>query len=398
MRLAILVLVSVIMLTGCAAQDGPSAVSAPYAFTGPVGSNVPVLAETPGGTLYLSWVEAVAPGHVLKLASMAPGETTWSAPREIARDTSWFVNWADVPGVMPGPDGKVLAYWLERNGTGTYTYGVRYAVSSDAGYTWSSMNWLHDDRSPSEHGFVSGVTDADGWQLAWLDGNQHAKGTPAMALHSRHVAWDGTLGEEKALDNRVCDCCPIAMIPSGVAPLVFYRDRSDAEIRDIYLAAADGSQPLRALDGQGWEIAGCPVNGPAARTHASTAAVAWFTGAQQEPRVLTAFSADGGNTFGETMRIDQGQPIGRVAVAFVNGTAYAAWLETTDANAETTMIMMQALTADGLVGQPIAAQRVSGARASGYPRLAAHDGTLLLAWTDVDADGKTRVRVAPVEL
>ncbi|GAB5520097.1 MAG: hypothetical protein RhofKO_23480 [Rhodothermales bacterium] len=378
--------------------NAPLETTDPYTFAGPGGSNVPILAASLDGTLYLSWVEAQDNGHALKLASMGPGETTWSTPREIARDTTWFVNWADVPGVIPGPDGRLLAYWLERNGTGTYTYGVRYVVSPDDGVTWTDPAWLHDDRSPSEHGFVSGVAGDDGWHMAWLDGNQHATGTPAMALHSRSVAWHGTLGQETQLDNRVCDCCPTSMIATEATPVVFYRDRSEDEIRDIYRTAADGSSAPTALDGQGWEIAGCPVNGPSANTHNGQTAVAWFTGAQQDARVLAAFSGDGGQRFGETIRLDQGQPIGRVALALGDDTAYVAWIEVTNAETDETSILVQPLSPDGPLGEPIQAQQISGSRASGFPRLAMHDGELLLAWTDVNEDGQTRVRVAPVEV
>ena len=63
--------------------------------------------------------------------------------------------------------------------------------------------------------------------------------------------------------------------------LAAYRDRTEDEIRDIAVArlTKDGWQPPVRVHDDGWELAGCPVNGPAISTHEDRVAVAWFTGA-----------------------------------------------------------------------------------------------------------------------
>jgi len=65
--------------------------------------------------------------------------------------------------------------------------------------------------------------------------------------------------------------------PEG--PIVAYRDRSDTEIRDIYVSRSVGSnwsQPV-AVHRDNWQIAACPVNGPALSADGTAVALAWFT-------------------------------------------------------------------------------------------------------------------------
>ena len=64
----------------------------------------------------------------------------------------------------------------------------------------------------------------------------------------------------------------------------------------------------------GWQIEGCPVNGPAIDTDGGRAVVAWFTAANNTPKVKVAFSGDDGVTFGKAFEIDKGTPSGRVDV------------------------------------------------------------------------------------
>ena len=103
-----------------------------------------------------------------------------------------------------------------------------------------------------------------------------------------------------------------------------YRDRSDDEIRDIAIARFDGtrwSYPKIVSDDH-WEIYACPIQGPSISASGQNVVVAWFTGANDKPRVEVAFSSDGGNTFGAPVQVDEGDPVGRVdVVALENGNA-----------------------------------------------------------------------------
>ena len=51
------------------------------------------------------------------------------------------------------------------------------------------------------------------------------------------------------------------------------------------------------IHADGWELAGCPVNGPAIDALEMDVAVIWFTAAKGDPNVKIAFSDDGGAQF-----------------------------------------------------------------------------------------------------
>jgi len=221
-----------------------------------------------------------------------------------------------------------------------------------------------------------------------------------MTLRSREVSTDGTPGPETLLDDRVCDCCQTdaTITPSG--PVVVYRDRTEEpEVRDIYITRyVDGAWTEgTAVHDDGWFIWGCPVNGPAVAVAGENLAVAWFTGAGDEPRVKVAFSADDGATFGAATVIDGGNPAGRVAVVGLrDGSALIAWLERT--GGEGAEVRLRRVRADGTMSGSVNLTASSSSRASGFPQMVqAPDGSLVMAWTDVSVE-PSQVRVTRLHL
>jgi len=367
------------------------------------GSGEPFLSWSDDG-VYLSWLEAADEGsHDLRFARF--DGAAWSEARTIASSGRFFVNWADFPSIRPGPDGSLWAHWLERGAAGGYDYAVRVTRSGDGGASWSEPRTLHDDRSPTEHGFVSAAVTDDGVTFLWLDGRRYAEGvdggppTSEMTLRHRTVAADGSAGPETLVDGRVCDCCQTATAMTAAGPVTVYRDRSEEEIRDIYVTRlVDGVWTEGvAVHDDGWEIAGCPVNGPAVAAEGMNVAVAWFTGADGVGRTKVAFSGDGARTFSEPVVVDDGNPAGRVDLLMVEGgTVLVSWLEHTDADAAE--IRMRRVDASGSASRSVSLVDSSGARASGFPRLAPlGDGSVLLAWTDL-AHETSRVRLMRVRL
>ena len=115
------------------------------------GARWPTLAEDPNGGSVLLWTST---GADPSLRSSTWSRGSWSKPETVTSLAKAFVNWADFPQIAVGADGTRTVAWLERLGGDTYAYGVRFSRSDDAG-GWESPRWLHDDRSPKEHGFVS---------------------------------------------------------------------------------------------------------------------------------------------------------------------------------------------------------------------------------------------------
>jgi hypothetical protein len=373
----------------------------PVAVPAGEGSGEPFL-STDGERVHMSWLEEMADGsHELRVASL--GRDGWTDVRMVERSDRFFVNWADFPSVTPTADGTLWAHWLERGDMGGYDYGIRVVRSGDRGVSWTEPWTPHEDDTPTEHGFVS-VLPSEGIALAWLDGRQyvdgaHGEATQEMTLRYREVDADGEAGAETLLDARVCDCCQTDAAMTSDGAVVVYRDRTEDEIRDIYVTRyVDGSWSEGVpVHEDGWEIGGCPVNGPAIAARDRNVAVAWFTGADDVPRVKVALSPDGGASFGAPLVVDDGNPIGRVDILYLDdGRALVSWLEQT--GAETAAIRVRTVSAAGVAGPSGTVSESTAARASGFPRMApTSDGDVVLAWTDATSEPSS-VRMARLDI
>ena len=88
-------------------------------------SGYPQLSSSARGLL-LSWIERDGQKATLRFAERTAAG--WSAPRDVASGTDWFVNWADVPSVVRLASGELAAHWLQKSGPDTYAYDVRLVV------------------------------------------------------------------------------------------------------------------------------------------------------------------------------------------------------------------------------------------------------------------------------
>jgi hypothetical protein len=392
-----------LLLLACVRGDSRTLVIGPIeALPSPArpGSGEPNLTATPSGRVYLSWLEPDgASSHSLRFATLE--SERWSLPRTIAQRSDFFVNWADFPSVVPLAEGRLAAHWLQRSGSAKYGYDVRITQSSDGGETWSMPVVPHRDRTVTEHGFVSLFPFRDSLGAIWLDGRKFAavaKGEGAdMMLVMTSVAPDGTTGPERVLDERVCDCCQTALAVASSGPILVYRDRLHGEVRDIGILrwSQSGWTSGTVLHPDGWKIDACPVNGPAIAADGARVAVAWFTGARDAARVYLARSGDAGITFSPPIRIDDGNPVGRVDVELDNqGGAAVSWMEFT--SGQQADVRVRHVSANGVRSASRTVAQSSGARATGFPRMVAAGDYLVFAWTDTR--GPAAVRVARARL
>ncbi len=363
-----------------------------------VGSGEPNLTVASDGRIFFSWIEQAGKTSSLKFSTLGSGNQ-WSAPQTISQGENWFVNWADFPSMIALPDGTLAAHWLAKSGPGTYAYNVYIAFSRDSGKTWSKPVVPHQDGTQSEHGFVSLLpAPAGGLAAIWLDGRKmtagghDSHGEPAgdMTLMYTTIGTDGKLGKEMPIDGRVCECCQTSAVrtPDGIA--VVYRDRSPQEVRDIAIArfSKGAWSPPENLSKDGWQINGCPVNGPSISANGNTVAAAWFNAPNESPRVKAALSRDGARTFGAAVRIDDGNPVGRVDVlALPSGGALVSWLEKTDKGAQ---VRLRRINADGSRQPSMIVSETSTARSSGFPRMEISGNRVVIAWTDSSNGGKVK--------
>lgn len=368
---------------------------------GAPGGRYPRLAAGPDGTIVMSWLQPVGEGHELRYARWLG--SSWSAPATVAAGADWFVNWADFPSVVPGPQGRLTAHWLQQTPGSVYSYEVRMAVSDDGGRNWSGSFSSHDDGTPTEHGFVSLLPRHADVLAVWLDGRHTSAGHDhdataggAMSLRSTVLTGAGRVpAEDREVDGRVCDCCQTDAAMTRDGPVVVYRDRTENEVRDIALVRLEGdgwSEPVRVHEDR-WTIDACPVNGPAVAARGDTVVVAWFT-APDVPRVRLAFSDDGGRTFGLPLEVASGRVTGRVDVVLLeDGRAVVSWLAD---GAEGTAIHARPYLPTGPAGAEVLIGQSSATRASGFPRLLAVREGLLFAWTQPGDSPRVVTAFAPL--
>lgn len=389
MRLAGMALIAVGLSASSAIQNVRAQSSAadivPMASPAGPGSAQPQLTVSTRGVL-LSWIERTAELATLKF-SERKGDG-WTPPRTVASGRDWFVNWADVPSVLRLDDGSLYGHWLEKSGPDTYAYDVRLARSTDDGQTWTPSFTPHGDGTKTEHGFASLFQmPGAGLGLVWLDGRamkaghgEHGGGE--MSIRGAIYDLKGKQISEGPVDLRVCECCPTAAAVTAQGPIVAYRDRSPSEIRDIYvsrLVSGKWTEPA-PVHRDNWQIAACPVNGPALSANGTNVALAWFTAKGDEGHTFVAFSTDSGRTFGQPVRLDDASALGRVDVAWLDdGSAAATWIEFAEGKAQ---FRMRRVTAAGERSPAMTVSGLTANRASGYPRMAQSGGELIFAWTD----------------
>ncbi len=370
------------------------------------GSLAPGLASTNDGQAVLTWLEPDGDSHAFRFA-VFDGESFGEA-RTIARGNDWFVNWADTPGLFVLPNGDWLAHWLVKSGPATFAYDVVMAQSGDEGENWSEPVVPHRDGTQTEHGFVSYFAwDDTTAGMVWLDGRETANADSAHDGHHGH-AGDMTLraarigpgtevSDKQLLDARVCDCCQTASVMTGEGPFVIYRGRSDDEIRDIWKVRHDGakwSQPA-LLYSDGWQIGGCPVNGPDLIADGDDVVAAWFTMPDNEPRVRVAISRNAGRDFAEPLELGLGSGLGRVALEWSGERFVVAWMDEVEGGGA---LMLTAFDLDGERQFNRELVTMDAGRISGFPVLAdLGEGGLLLAWTEPGSDGRPRVRTARLD-
>ncbi|HWN09065.1 MAG TPA: sialidase family protein [Pyrinomonadaceae bacterium] len=353
----------------------------------------------------MSWVEKV--GDTKYALRFAQHAGQWSAPGTVAEGNNWFVNWADFPSVIALSDGSLAAHWLVKSGSGTYAYDVNIARSKDGGRTWGKPIVPHTDGTQTEHGFVSmvplpdgrvGAVWVDGRSLKDIEGHSDEDKPLAVSMTLRYAAIDaeGKLSDEMQLDERVCECCQTSAAITAEGPIAVYRDRSDKEVRDTYVVSnkkGNWSAPQPVFS-DNWEVNSCPVNGPSIATDGKRVAVAWYTEANDSPRVRAAFSTDAGATFGKAIEVDDGENRGRVDVLMLpDGSVLICWLS---GNAQGGTINVRRVSSDGALGPTAVIAQTDISRSSGFPRMARRGDEVHFAWTEFGKPSYVRTATANI--
>ena len=341
----------------------------------------PRLAQGAAGQLLLSWLQTDSDAVSLNFSRYA--DAAWGDAKKVSKSEEMFVNWADLPSVVPLDNGYLAAHWMVLTGAHSHAYDIAYSESPDDGANWSTPTTPHTDGTDTEHGFVSIYSYEGETALLWLDGRKMVN-----EVTDDPVASGMTLrSSDQLVDELVCDCCQTDVALASSGPVAVYRDRSVDEIRDIYITRLidDRWQSGIPVSNDGWEIWGCPVNGPSIAADGDRVAVAWFTAAE-EPLVNLATSSDSGETFSAPIEIVRSETLGRAAIAILDDGAVAvSWLQSTESGSSE--VKVKRVNADGSAG-PV---RVitNSASAFSVPQMLRQGSDLVFAWTHSNEDEST---------
>ena len=337
------------------------------------------------GSLSLSWISSDEDMNASLYFRKFENEK-WTNPQKLAVGSDWFVNWADFPTHAISGD-QVLTSYLKKSASGTYTYDVYLNLQKLNGEKVKEDFILNTDGFKAEHGFVSIVSnDNQGFYVTWLDGRNTVEkdingDNKPMTIRFAEINKEGDIIYETELDSSVCDCCQTSITLTDKGPIVVYRDRSEKEVRDIYITRKIDEvwETPSPVHNDGWVIYGCPVNGPKVVSNSNKIAVSWFTVYDGKPEVNLSFSEFYGSSFDKPIKINDLDAIGRVDVAFLNDTeVIVSYMEGDDIG---TYLRIKKVSIDGKISEPITISKIDSGRNTGVPQLEILDNKIYIVWT-----------------
>lgn len=368
----------------------------PISVPAPEGSSSPGLTVGATGRLFLSWQTRLPDSSIVLHYAVRQGEAWAPVVAVPTSGVPTIASATDVPSITELPNGVIAAAWRGKHSA--RGYDILYASSRDAGSTWSAPRSPHRDGTSMEHGFVSWVQLGDTSAMVWVDGRDNALADTAAQMTQLALAVidsSGSVLRESFIDTKICDCCHTsAAVAAGASTVIAYRDRKDGEIRDISVArwtAGSWRLPV-AVHEDGWHYQGCPVNGPAIAADGATVAVAWFTSAENTPRVRLAFSSDTATSFAKPIEVSEGSPDGKVGLVLLpSGDAIVSWI---DREQQEAVLRVRRIARNGDRSAAVDVARLGdGKRAGGMPKLVLASGEAMLGYTDPTTNRAAVVRV-----
>ncbi len=349
------------------------------------------------GQIFLSWVEGNKETKESHFYYSKLDNNIWSTAKKIGGGSNWMVHWAGLPSVVV--DGKkVAAQYLVRNPVGQFSTDVKLTFSNNDGEQFSQVITANIEGTPGENGMTSILPMGNGNTfVTWLDARNFKKVgdkmTGGTSLRGAVFNSKGENTNEWELDELACDCCSTSAAISGNGPIVVYRDRTHDEIRNISIVRqvkGKWSKP-EVIHNDGWQIAGCPVNGPAISAKQQDVAVAWFTLKDKVPTINLKISDTAGKSFGKLIEVASGNTHGRVDIELLkSGDVVVSWLAVGE---KSTKLMLAKYNNAGQLVDKLAVAEGKNSRQSGMPVITSLGNTVYMTWTDVETK---KVKVAQI--
>jgi hypothetical protein len=308
----------------------------------------------------------------------------------------------------------IVIVWRARRGPNTLLLTAR---STDGGRTFDASRVVPGTESPGNRGWQSVTVTSGGpiWAL-WLD-HRDAAGQSNGAAHQHGSGSSSTPGDPVARANLsqlffgpldrsvparslvrgVCYCCRTAAVTDGDTIYAAWRHVYAGSRRDIAFAASRDrgrtfSDPAR-VSNDGWQIDGCPENGPALAVDVRHGVhVVWPTLVQMKGReTLKLFHAltNDGRTFSERQELPtSGDAYHPQMAAAPDGSVVIVWDELTGGRRQVRTLKRTAFPSPlGTFTQAMTFGE--GSASAMYPTVATVQGASVIAWTNRARDRST---------
>jgi hypothetical protein len=369
-------------LGGCAGLRAPSQnpVFTEIALPEGASGRIPRLSPLSDGLL-MSWVEKDKKHARLLFAKFRNG--SWSVVSTAAQGERWLVNYADYANVTALDDDHFVASWLVR-GAGKKRINYHFLISQtfDGGNSWSKPSTPLPPGQLGEHGFVTLQPVGDDVLVVWV--SEDLANTGNYTVRSARLSRDGHWSENQLVDGMTCSCCHPDMTTQNGQILLAYRDRTPQEIRDMALTSYHNGRWTKPsiIHHDGWNIKGCPVQGPAIAASGDAHVTTWFTAAHDSPAVNMAAQLASGNSVFKQLQ-------GKTASGFVDSVALdnqrVAMLWLAQASHQSQNLNVQAIDLkDGRLSQRVI--RKMAHRVIGFPSIQSFQHGVYIAY---ESDNKT---------
>lgn len=363
------------------------------------GQAEPSIVADPGGGYVLTWIERPEGGAARLAYATLDADGAVARRGVIAEGRDWFVNWADFPSLAILDNGDWVSFVLRKSDPAApYAYDIWTTRSRDQGRSWSALELLHDDGTRTEHGFVALLPDGGDRALAiWYDGRLGAGAMDhdaadghgmegRMTLRGAVLTRDAAPREALQLDDHTCSCCTTDALRTAQGPLVAYRDRTPEEVRDVgWIARVAGAWSAPGIvHADNWQIAGCPVNGPALALAGTRPVIAWPTFVDGSYRVRVARRE--GEGWSKPVELEAGAGVmGRVdAAGWGDDGALVSWLGGQGGQSVLRLARLDAALAEA---ERLDVATLPPGRMTGMPRMASHRDAAILVWTSPEVRG-----------
>jgi hypothetical protein len=328
------------------------------------------------------WLATVDNGHILLRYSNDLGKTFSTSLRVNPEPERVAADGENRPKLAFGKHGEVYVSWTQSLEV-PFAGHVRFAVSNNDGWSFSTPITVNDDRAPISHRFDALIVDGAGRvHLLWLDKRDRGKaGKTYAGIALYHaVSADGgkSFGPNRKLADHTCECCRIAVaLDTDGTPVIAWRQVYGGNVRDHAWLRLDGRSAPQRLSHEQWALDACPHHGPAlAIGPDGVHHAAWYSGAPQQSGLFCARSADGVAFTTPLPFGDNDAQAGHPAVLSLGRAVFLAWKEFDGKN--TVIRLMR--SNDGGTTWSAPATPASTTAASDHPQLVAHGRRAWLGW------------------